>query len=163
MCEGTIVLIRENVLSKRISQPARVRWHWFVHLIALALNGGGLGVVVYRSRGSPHFTSTHGLSGFIATVLAAVVCLNGFMTLFNVELRKFIKPNLNKLIHASLGIAAIGFGIWGTITGYRTRWFTSRVGQTGLHMCYALTSIICFWMIVRPLINGFTRIKNMVT
>ncbi|GJQ72829.1 hypothetical protein Trydic_g1478 [Trypoxylus dichotomus] len=124
MSEGILALIKENIFTKHIQQPNRVRIHWATLLLATQLIIGGLGTIVWnRSRviGS-HFLTEHGISGIVATICGFVAVLNGIPTLYSVQLRRFISPNLNKLFHAFIGFATVVAGAYATITGYYTGW-----------------------------------------
>lgn len=163
MTEGILTVIKENIFTKRIQQPVRVHIHWATLLLATELIIGGLGTIVWnRSRviGS-HFLTEHGISGIVATVCAFITVLNGIPALYSVQLRKIIPPTINKLFHAFFGFATVVAGAYATITGYYTGWFRNRSSDTVIIVCFIVTVALTVWCMVRPLVNGFTRIRNL--
>ncbi|KAI4459777.1 hypothetical protein MML48_6g00000728 [Holotrichia oblita] len=163
MTEGILTVVKENIFTKRLQQPTRVHIHWATLLLATELIIGGLGTIVWnRSRviGS-HFLTEHGISGILATVCAFVTVLNGVPALYSAQLRKIISPNINKLFHAFFGFVTVVAGAYATITGYYTGWFRNRSSDTVIIVCFIITLALTLWCMVRPLVNGFTRVRNL--
>ncbi|GJQ72830.1 hypothetical protein Trydic_g1479 [Trypoxylus dichotomus] len=155
--EGILYITKENILAKRATSRWRNHAHWVVIMLGVGLSIGGF-VTIYYTKNGTHYTSTHGLTGLISGVLGCVACINGVPTLFSTTLRKRIPPNWNKLFHAFIGFAAVVIGTYSMITGYYLRWFTSKTNAA--NTCFAITVFITFWVLLRPLINMFTRAKN---
>lgn len=157
--EGILYVTKENILAKRVTSRYRNHAHWVVIMLGVGLSIGGF-VTIYETKNGPHYTSTHGLTGFISGILGCIACLNGVPTLFSTSLRNIIPPNWNKLFHAFVGFAAVVIGAYSMITGYYLRWFTSKTTSAGVDACFAITVFITFWALLRPLINMFTRTKT---
>lgn len=70
------------VFSKRHSfmassqRPAKTRLHWILQLSSLLCAAGGLAVIMYNKElnNKEHFTTRHGLFGFLACIMTLVQC-----------------------------------------------------------------------------------------
>ncbi|XP_022910472.1 transmembrane reductase CYB561D2-like [Onthophagus taurus] len=162
MVEGIFFVPKENICTSRLSQPTRVLIHWLVLVVATGFIIAGFTVIVVQAadRGSDHFSTNHGLPGAVATILAYVCCINGIPAVFAGKLRKIIKPNINKLFHALVGIAAVLSGAVATVTGFYTGWFRNRSTPTMQNVCYVVLVIITCWLLLKPVINSLVRIKS---
>lgn len=161
MSEGILAVIRQNIFTKRLKHPIRLRVHWITLSLAISLIIAGFAVIIYNraSGDGQHFSTEHGLSGVIATIFAFVTAINGLPVLYSAKLREYLPPNINKLIHGFLGFATIVTGTAATITGYYTGWFQNRSTESAFIVCFLITVIISIWLVVRPVINQVNRSK----
>lgn len=100
---------RQNVFTKGLSQPAKVSVHRYLELFALLLCVAGfvLAIRVGGGASSGHFSSWHGKFGLATFACIVLATLNGILAMYNVNLKKYIRPSLNKLFHVITGIATI--------------------------------------------------------
>lgn len=167
MTEGLLILTKENIYSKRISHLLRVRYHWIIETLAVVFSLAGFLCIFINKEDhdAPHFTSNHGLYGFIAIVFCLPTCLNGFTVLFNIELKRFIKPTVHKLFHAVCGIATLIVGGVSMIMSLSTGWFDNMTQKSEFSFYGAYIILVggFLWCICRPTINSLQRIKGLLS
>lgn len=166
MTEGILSISKENVVSKWKTHAQKVRDHWYLEVVAVSLTVAGFIVVeiAKEQRGSAHFTSWHGKFGLAGVVCAVLASFNGILTLYNVDLRKVIKPSLNKLIHILSGTLAFTFGgISLLFIVYDSHWFSGRTEENEFIkiFCFVILLVAIMWTLVRPALSIKTKVKSL--
>lgn len=172
MTEALLMLTKDNIFSNRITYTWRVRWHWMMQVVAIAMSLAGFIIIfIYEdgedehgSKGS-HFGTSHGLYGLISMILGLIpTCLSGIPALFSFRLRAVIPPKINKFIHATSGIASVVFGGVTMVLSLYTGWFTWKTNgdEVTFTICYIAIVFGIVWALVRPLITSFERIKGFI-
>lgn len=164
MCEGIMAISKNNVLTNTLSHRMRVTVHWVVQCMAAAcVLSGCLIEIIHAEEGHyDHFSTWHGLTGLIAFVCCLPTCLNGVLALFNVKLKDFIKPNVNKFIHAICGMITFLFGGAAMIYSTQTYWFQRYASKEAQDIWYGLLIFTVIWSMVSPLITATRRINTFV-
>lgn len=162
MCEAIIALSPNNILTRNLSQRNKIRLHWCCMVPAVMCTVFGLlTVYLHRERNSkPHFASTHGLYGIWATGLSLLTCTNGLFALYARELKRFIKPNITKLIHGVCGATAFVLGNIAFVYAFDTKFYKRVAGEnlvTGSTWAFTFVTV---WCLVRPLLNAFSRLTS---
>lgn len=165
MGEAIISITKNNVFTNRMIPVTRVRLHWIMQTLAALCILGGFGVMYQAKENykNKHFTTWHGLMGFISFVCCFPTYLNGVTALFNVDLRKFIKPAINKLIHAICGILTFLIGGIALLLSVETGWFQRRTSKEVQDFWFWLLLFSIVWTLIQPLLTAFNRIKALFT
>lgn len=162
MTEAILMLSKENIFAKRLTHAAKVKFHWYIQILAVSLTVAGFVVVVIAKNQSnrDHFTSWHGKFGLAGVVFSILATLNGCLALYNVDLRKYIKPNLNKLFHIVSGTLAFLFGGISILVVILTSgWFTSRTNEAVKNTCFVILLVSIVWTLIRPVLTTLTRVR----
>lgn len=165
MLEAILVVSPDNIFSKRLSFKLRVQYHWIIQILAVGFSTAGFFIdFINKSRSDrPHFKSWHALIGLISMGCCIPTCLNGVAALFNTQLRKIIKPSINKLIHVICGIVTLVMGSVAMILGLYSWWFEYKANEASRKVCFVIIIFTTMWCCVRPLITVFNRIKSVVS
>nr|XP_023018549.1 cytochrome b561 domain-containing protein 2-like [Leptinotarsa decemlineata] len=164
MTEGILIISKENpvVRKLRLNHTWKLRYHWIILSIALLLVFiGFLIAVVNKNRlNKKHFKSWHALFGLISLVACIPAVINGTAALFDVELKKYIKPSIIKLIHQASGTIAFLFGGLAVVLSVYTKWFAKSSNNNKylflLGLATTLYSVI--WTLQRPLLKCFRKL-----
>lgn len=165
MCEGIMAISKNNVFTNTLSQRTRVTIHWCSQAISGVLVLSGCVIEIYHAEEGhyDHFSSWHGLTGLIAFVCCFPTYLNGIFAYFNVKLQKFIKPTLNKCIHAVSGMITFLFGGAAMIYSTQTYWFQRYASEQTQSIWYYLLIFTVIWSMIQPLRTAFRRMKTIVS
>lgn len=167
MTEGLLILTKENIYSKRISYLLRVRFHWIIETFALIFSLAGF-ICIFcfkvENEGS-HFHTNHALYGLIAIIFSLPTCLTGLFALFNIELKRYIKPVILKLVHAVCGIVTLVMGGITMIFCLFSKWFQLRTQDSdfAFYTAYVILVSTFLWCIFRPTITSLQRIRGLIS
>ncbi|CAH1169630.1 unnamed protein product [Phaedon cochleariae] len=163
MTEGVLIISKENPIGRRLrlNHTLKLRYHWIIIAIALALILAGFLVIVINKNNlnKQHFKTWHGLFGLLGIIGCLPAVMNGTAALFDAELKSFIKPSTIKLIHQASGSVAFIFGGLAVILSVYSKWF-GRASDNNryLFMLGLTTSVYCFlWALQRPLLKCFRK------
>ncbi|RZB39691.1 zinc finger protein 532-like [Asbolus verrucosus] len=125
MTEAILSVSKDNLFTGTLPKAIRVRLHWIFQAIALTFITVGFAIVFINKNylNKTHFKTWHALFGLIGVVSTIPSTISGVAALFNVNLRHYIKPKINKFIHIVSGIATFGFGGLSLILSVYTHWF----------------------------------------
>lgn len=165
MTEAILIVNKTNVFSKKLTKSQKVKYHWIIQFLAVALSVSGfiIAVIAKNRGGRSHFTTNHGIFGLLGILFSMLSCINGIVTLYHVDLRQYIKPNLNKLIHIVCGSLAFLFGgislVFVVLTSY---WFENRTSEPVRIFSAIILIISIIWTLVRPVLNTIDRTKSLI-
>lgn len=165
MTEAILIISKANVFSKPLTHAAKIRYHWIIQFVAVALSVAGfIIVIVAKNRGGrSHFTTNHGIFGLLGIIFSVLSCLNGIATLYHKDLRTYIKPNLNKLIHIACGSLAFIFGgISLAFVVYTSHWFEERTNEPVRIFSSVMLIVSVVWTLIKPVLNTIDRTKSIV-
>lgn len=166
MTEAILMISRDNIFSAKISHQLRVRFHWLIQFLAISFCTAGFVIItlVKEEYGNPHYATWHGIFGLISVIFMGLCACNGLVALFNIELRKMIKPVLNKFIHATCGIIAYACGCVTLILSVYTYWFGRMTleSEVAKIVCTIMLVFVFIWTLVRPLLTSTKRFKTLI-
>lgn len=165
MTEAILVITKVNVFSKQLTHAVKVRYHWTIQFVAVALSVAGFVIVIISKNrgGRSHFYTNHGIFGLLGIIFSVLSCLNGIATLYHKDLRVYVKPNLNKLIHIACGSLAFLFGgISLAFVVYTSHWFEERTNEPVRIFSSVMLIVSTVWTLIRPILNTIDRTKNLV-
>lgn len=107
-----------------------------------------------------HFKSWHALFGLLANVAFVPALLNGIPALYDVELKKIIKPNTNKTIHEISGSIGILFAGISLILSVFTKWFANHSDNNKYLFLAAFISVTFsfLWTFQRPFSKSMRKL-----
>lgn len=163
MFEAIITFSSTNSLTKTINYPNKIKYHWILQSGALCcIFIGFLIVYINKNRlNKQHFTSWHGLFGFISVLSCIPTLFNGIAALYNIKLKKYIKPNSLKAIHLFTGLTTFIFGGISLILSVYTKWFERKTNQNEF-LFYAgllITTFTVIWTLIRPIKQFVNKLK----
>lgn len=164
MCEGIMSISKNNVITNIAPHKVRVTIHWVFQCISavLVLSGCIIEYVHATNENYDNFSTPHGISGLVAFVCCFPTYLNGVLALFNTELRKYIKPTVNKLIHAVCGMITFVAGGIAMIFSTQTYWFERFTTKQTQDIWFYLLIFTIVWSMIQPLITASRRMKTLV-
>lgn len=152
MTEATLLVSGEALLVAKVSKPTRIRIHWILMVLGLALVIAGFVVIEIHkfNQGSYHFTSDHGKVGLTGTVVAILIGLTA-VPLIQPSLRpKILSLRNAKLCHVLFGILNIVLLIAAQITGVYKHWWTgTNLGQDLTTAAYVVGTSL---LLIKPLV-----------
>lgn len=119
MAEGILTLYSANTWTRMTTKKTKTTLHWLMQVAgsALAITGN---VIEIRAKEQNHFVSIHAKLGLVSFVFLVVSMLNGVLSLFSVDLKRFVKPVYNKLFHSTMSVVCFVTGMVSLIYGYET-------------------------------------------
>ncbi|XP_057656524.1 transmembrane reductase CYB561D2-like [Diorhabda carinulata] len=156
MTEGVLFISKENPVGRRLKldRTLKLRYHWIAIVISMILVAIGfiIAVKTKNDRGKEHFKSLHAIFGLIAVLGCIPSAINGTTSLFDVELKQYIKPSLNTAIHVASGSVVVTFGGLSLIMSVYTNWFKRNTDNNKyLFMLGLVTAIyVTIWTSQRP-------------
>lgn len=156
MTEGVLFISKENPVGRRLNldRTLKLRYHWIAIVISMILIALGFIVAVKtkNDRGKEHFKSLHAIFGLIAVLGCVPSAINGTVCLFDVELKRYIKPSLSTAIHVASGSIVVTFGGLALIMSVYTNWFKKHTDNNKyLLMLGMVTTIyVTIWTAQRP-------------
>uniref|UniRef100_A0A6P7GT79 ascorbate ferrireductase (transmembrane) n=1 Tax=Diabrotica virgifera virgifera TaxID=50390 RepID=A0A6P7GT79_DIAVI len=169
MIEGVLFISKENPIGRRLNlgRLLKVRYHWIALTISSILVTIGFVIVVIskNNHGKEHFKSLHAIFGLIGLLGCIPALINGTVALFDVELKRYIKPALNTAIHVASGSVVVIFGGLSLILSVYTNWFKRNSDNNKyLFLLGLVTSIyILGWVVQRPMrktLRKFFKFEN---
>lgn len=102
-----------------------------------------------------HFKTWHGFFGLLSLISVTPALVNGVGTLYDVNLKAFIKPSIIKLVHQASGSVAFIFGGITLILSVYTKWFTRNTdGNKYVFLIAFITVLYSFlWTLQRPFLK----------
>lgn len=160
MAESILVLSSDNILAflhPRVKKTVREH-HWIIQIVAAICNlVGFVTIIVNKNRGGrSHFRSNHAIVGLVAIVLSFVTCAGGFITLYATELKEWIRPSHNKLIHTIVGILTFVLGVAAEATGLDL--LSDEAAVIATIVLLVVASCVVFEGTIR---NAYSRIKRL--
>lgn len=169
LTEGVLFISKENPIGRRLrlNHTLKLRYHWIAVTISLVLVAIGFIVIIINknNKNKEHFKTWHAIFGLIALIGCVPAVLNGIAALFDVELKNYIKPALNKAIHVASGKLSVIFGGLALILGVYTNWFVKASGNNKyLFLLGFITSLyVTVWTVQRPMrktLRKFFKFEN---
>lgn len=162
MCEAILTFSEQN-LTNTIGYRKLVFYHWILQTIAgIAITIGFTAIFIGKiRRNKDHFTTNHGLIGFIAVVCTGISILGGIMAKYSFQLRHWIRPVYSKISHGVFGVISLFLGLVAILLGLVTHWFideTSTATRYTIFVVVLLTGIYC---LIRPIRIVLTRIASL--
>ncbi|XP_038212857.1 uncharacterized protein LOC119833057 [Zerene cesonia] len=156
MAEAILSLSADNGWSAVLRFKDKRRAHTILQVTGSALAIAGTLIVMMEK--TSHFTSTHGILGFVALVFTTLSLVNGLTSLYAHEWRKFCPGNISKITHICFGIIAFGAASASLCYGFDAFFFRMWAGNNALTdtligFTAALTTII----IINPTITFFKK------
>lgn len=160
--EAVLFISKENPVSRRITRTWKLRWHWGLLILASILILQGT-IVAIRNKtllNKEHFKSWHAIFGLLAIVCFTPAVFNGIPALYDSELKKFIKPNINKTFHQASGTVGYIFGGLALILSVFTKWFNHHSDNNKYIFLIAFISItfVFVWTLQRPFLKCLRKI-----
>ncbi|KAG5873230.1 hypothetical protein JTB14_009049 [Gonioctena quinquepunctata] len=164
MTEGVLIISKENPVGRRLrlNHTMKLRYHWIILTIAFVLSCAGFLIVIINknNKNKEHFKTWHGLFGLMAIVACIPAVINGTATLFDVELKNFIKPSIIKLIHQASGTIAFLFGGLAVFLSIYSKWFGKNSDNNKYLFLLGFTTTLysVIWTLQRPLLKCFRKL-----
>lgn len=154
----------ENIFSRFISQKSAILGHWIIQVGAVCLSLAGFIIVVVNKNNSNklHFQTWHAIFGLVSFIFMCITFVVGIPALFNVELRKYIPPRINKFVHILCGSLAYIFGSVTLVLSLYSGWFVRKTNETQQVICFIALVIIMIWTLLKPVINIVKRSRNLI-
>ncbi|XP_017778449.1 PREDICTED: cytochrome b561 domain-containing protein 2-like [Nicrophorus vespilloides] len=160
MTEGVLMISKDNFFNSKLTHLLKVRFHWLLQTAASGCSIAGFVIIVVKK--TRHFRSWHGLMGLLSMVFLVPTCLNGILALFNVKLRMYISPTVNKFFHAISGILTVVLGSITMVLSLYTNWFSKMTNknQEIFVACFVFMTFGLLWSLFRPLVTSFRRLRT---
>ncbi|XP_055372058.1 transmembrane reductase CYB561D2-like [Condylostylus longicornis] len=152
MAEAMMTFFKGNILLSTMQRKTKTTTHWILQAF-----GGTLGIagsIVKIVDKTTHFTTSHGIAGLVAMILSAISMISGICTLYNIEIKRFITPLINKFFHNVIGLSAFLAGMSALYYGYDTGFFKRKVEPDFADMMRTftiITIILSSWGSLRSL------------
>lgn len=143
--EGVFSISGEANLSRCLSRPNRIIFHWIflttgltLMLIALII------IIIHKNRlGKTHFVTTHGQLGLGAFIIAGIVVFLGILANNTRWFYPHVRPVLIKLTHVYGGITVSILFIAAVITGtYKDNFLGSYTGRSLAFVSFFLPALL---------------------
>ncbi|XP_003701741.1 transmembrane reductase CYB561D2 [Megachile rotundata] len=159
MAEAVFTISGDAYISYSLSRMSRIRMHWILHTIGLALLLIGLILIVVHKidHNKPHFATPHSILGLITIIICFLVAGFGIVTNNSKWLYPRVRPVLLKVMHAFGGILAMILLLATLITGTYSRWWPGS--DTGRNLVFASFFIAGFFLLLKPVLGAVSRTK----
>lgn len=153
LTQGILSLLVENSVTKYVSHKNKVRLHWILQVTAsLCVYSGFLIVFINKIiKNKDHFSTWHAKFGLFTILCIFLTSLGGVLALYNVKMKQFIKPILNKTCHAIFGVNTFIFGNLTIMLGFYSHWFVERTHFYVQIVCIVATFLIAAWTVLKPI------------
>lgn len=154
-----LFISKENpvVRALRLNHTWKLRYHWILLTAATVLVAIGFLVAFINKNNlnKGHFKSWHAFFGLLTLTGSTPALINGIGTLYDVNLKSFIKPNVIKLTHQASGSFAFIFGGITLILSVYTDWFIRNTsGNKYVFLTAFITVLFSFlWTLQRPFLK----------
>ncbi|CAG9858920.1 unnamed protein product [Phyllotreta striolata] len=155
--EGVLLFSEDNFIGRklRLSHTMKRRYHWLTIALGVTLVIIGFTIVIINKniKNKVHFKTWHGLFGLIATIFCILTALNGTSALYDVKLKNYIKPALNKLLHVISGSISLIFGGLTLVLGVYSNWFIKASGNNTFlfSIGFVTSAYVTLWTLQRPM------------
>lgn len=162
MAEAVMIHYNANPLTSHYKRHQKHTIHW-----VLQLAGGGLGMggTLYKCIQKGFLlTSTHGKLGFATFILCLVSWLSGLTALYQLKLKHYVRPLLNRTFHNLIGFACFVLALLSQYYGYETGFFrrAHKDGST-LPICMkAITLISLVLTCIGPIKALLQKIRTLI-
>lgn len=152
MTEAILAISGENCITKCVSPRNRIFVHWTLQVIAAILSYTGFAIVFINksNKNKEHFKTWHGTLGLVCVIFLCPTCILGFLTLFKVDLRKYISPVWNKALHIFLGVTTFLIGTVTLVLSVYSNWFVKRATYNAQVICFIMIVFASVWVLIRP-------------
>ncbi|KAK2580162.1 hypothetical protein KPH14_012433 [Odynerus spinipes] len=155
MLEAVFCISGEAYVSSKLSRKNRVILHWVLQTLGFGFLLASVIVIIILKGSKPHFHSNHGKLGLAATILCALMLLNGICTDNNKWFYPRIKPVTLKIIHAIGGIIVTIILLASVINGTYTRWWPGT--EVGRDLMFASFVIGTTLIMIKPVLGAVSR------
>lgn len=162
MTEAVLVVSGEAVLATKVSRRNRIKLHWLLNVLGLALIIAGFVVMVVSKNqsGSAHFVTDHAIVGLTGVIASLAVGLTGIPILRSELLPKILGLVYVKLFHICLGISAVILVLATQILGIHKRWWSGT--ELTRELCFAAYVVGAFFLLIKPLHSWGTRVYGLL-
>ncbi|KAG5680484.1 hypothetical protein PVAND_009992 [Polypedilum vanderplanki] len=151
-----------NFLSMTSKQSERVISHWMLQVFGLILIIVGHSCVfVYKYQGNlPRFQTVHSRVGLATFIYSLITGFQGIFTRYSYQLRKFVKPLIQKIFHSLVGNFTYILAVVSIIYGFDQMW--SRDYDVIVKpILITLLSISTAYVLYKSLFTMALRIKQL--
>lgn len=158
MLEGIFCISGEAYFSTKVSRKSRVILHWVLQTLGFGLVLASV-VVIYILKGSKghHFKSDHAKLGLAATILYALMLINGICTDQSKWFYPRIRPVTLKIIHGVGGMLVMIILLATVINGTYTHWWSGT--EIGRDLTFASFVIGMALIMIKPILGVVSRSK----
>ncbi|CAG4952694.1 unnamed protein product [Colias eurytheme] len=160
MAEAILSLSADNGWSAVLRFRDKRRAHTILLVVGSALAIAGTFIMMLENTNN--LATTHGILGFVAILFTTVCLVNGLMSLYAHEWRKFCPGKIAKITHVCFGIIAFATASASLCYGFDTfffrMWAGSALSDTLIGFTAALTTII----IINPSITFYRKTMRFV-
>lgn len=168
LTEGILAIRKDSVFSKHVPHIWKIRAHWVIQLVGVSLVVAAFSIAYENKNrnGWDHFSSWHGKFGLVAFICHLITFVGGTLALYSFDLRRFLKPGINRLLHVLAGVVTYGFGAAAVLLAvYASNWFKNNINDSaGLRMFCFVTLLFSFaWTLLKPLLGSMSRLKSLAS
>lgn len=157
MLEGIFCISGDAYFSTKVSRKSRVILHWVLQTLAFGLLLASI-IVVYILKGSKgHFKSTHAKLGLAATILCAIMLINGICTDQSKWFYPRIRPVTLKIVHGVAGMLVMIILLATVIDGIYV--YRSPATEIGRDLTIASFVIGTALIMIKPILGVASRSK----
>jgi ABC-type Fe3+-siderophore transport system permease subunit len=162
MANAILIMSDNSFLAITSKQPERVMSHWLLQVCGLILIiAGHICIFVLKTQNNlPRFKSIHSLIGLAAFIFSLITGFQGVFTRYSVQLRKIVKPVVQKLIHSLIGNVAFILGVVSIIYGFNQIW-NRDYDEVVKPILIALLSVSTVYVLYKSLITMALRVKQL--
>lgn len=161
MTEAILMFSQQSSLV-RGDRKWQVRSHWVLQTLMVICSIAGF-VIIYivkESKSKPHFTTWHGLIGFITLVSCALQAVAGIGLLFPVLIKRFVSLGQAKIYHATYGLlnytlvtVVLNLSMW-------SNWAVKNITGLSWYGCVACIDVLALVIMTQVTNNYLPRMRR---
>lgn len=161
LTQGILSLLVENPITRYLSHKNKIRLHWILQTVGcLCLYSGFLIIFINKNlKNKHHFATWHAKFGLFSMICIVMTSIGGFFALYNMKFKQYIKPIINKTMHAIFGVNSFIFGNLTIILGFSSHWFTERTYFHSQIICIGIVFLVTVWTVLKPIKFVIYRLK----